>query len=351
MPAAPWTSMIPLHELLSEPLPAIPSLSACVLRPGQPPALATVGWASLQPVRPAAPLQVYDLASLTKALVGSTVCASLVAHGALDPDAPVQEVLADVPPTITARHLLDHTAGYPAHVKLYERVQLPGTEQARRQILDEARAVPLVYEPGSASIYSDLGYLVLLDLVETLTGQPLDRLFASLIAGPAGVSGLRWGAPDAAATERCPVRGALVEGIVHDPNAWAMGGVSTHAGLFGSAYAVARLAAALLDPSPALRSTAAQLEAWWRVPSVGSHRGGWDTPSHSGYSSTGGALPAGAVGHLGYTGTSIWMVPREGVVIVLLTNRVHPTDELTAIRAFRPRFHQAVARQLGWTPP
>jgi CubicO group peptidase (beta-lactamase class C family) len=343
--------MSPLHALLSSQLPAIPSLSACVLAPGRAPMLATVGLASRSPERPAVPHQVYDLASLTKALATAPICAALSAHGVLDPDAPVREVLPDVPEGITARHLLDHTAGYPAHVLLYERVDTPGTPEARRQILDGARAVPLAYVPGTASIYSDIGFLVLLDLIETLTGQRIDALFRALVAAPAGVRGLTWGAPDAAATEDCPIRKRVVEGEVHDPNAAAMGGISSHAGLFGSAWTVASLAAALLDPPPAFAATSSTLKGWWSQPSVGSHRGGWDTPSSTGYTATGGAFPPGTVGHLGYTGTSLWLSPDRGVIAVLLTNRIHPRDDLTAIRAFRPVFHQQVARWVGLEVP
>ena len=119
--------------------------------------------------------------------------------------------------------------------------------------------------------------------------------------------------------------------------------------LIGTALAVAHLARALLRVAALLPDVAATFATWNATPAVGSHRGGWDTPTPGG--STGDAFPEGAVGHLGYTGTSVWLAPRERVVVVLLTNRVHPVDAKEAIRAARPRIHDAVARELHWRGP
>jgi CubicO group peptidase (beta-lactamase class C family) len=309
----------------------------------------TTGRARQSPARLAIPQQVYDLASLTKALVTAPVCAALSAMGALDIHAPVRDVLPSVHQGITADMLLRHTSGYPAWLPLYAEVEPVRTPAARRSILDAAQAVPLASTPGERAVYSDIGFLVLLDLVETLAGHDIATLFRMLITQPAGIHGLTWGAPDAAATEACPIRGHVVEGEVHDLNAAAMGGVSSHAGLFGSARSVARLVEALTTPTPALAPVHAQLTAWWATSGPGTHRGGWDTPSRGTYSSTGSRFPDGTVGHLGYTGTSIWAVPEQQVQVVLLTNRVHPIDQLDDIRALRPILHDALATDLGWT--
>ena len=196
---------------------------------------------------------------------------------------------------------------------------------------------PLAAAPGAHHVYSDLGFLVLLWIIEAL-GGPLRT-----------PPGLRWGHPEAAATERCPTRGRVVDGVVHDLNAWSMGGRSSHAGLFGSAAAVAARARALVRGHGPDEAASAVLRRWWSEPSLGSHRGGWDRPTPGG--STGGALPEDAVGHLGYTGTSFWASPSRDAVLVLLTNRIHEIDDTTAIKALRPAWHRAVAADLGWPAP
>ncbi|MEQ1567525.1 MAG: serine hydrolase, partial [Myxococcota bacterium] len=147
------------------------------------------------------------------------------------------------------------------------------------------------------------------------------------------------GWPGAAATERGTPRG-----VVHDPVARAMGGVSSHAGLFGAAAEVARLAEQVVDAADGRPSAVPgrYLAGLWAA----GHRGGWDRPSPGG--ATGGRWPADTVGHLGYTGTSVWVARRERVVVALLTNRVHPDDAKDAIRIVRPRIHDAVAEELGW---
>lgn len=308
------------------------------------------GLARREPARPVASDPAYDLASLTKALAGATVAASLVAEGRLDPDAPVRDVLPGVPGGITARDLLAHVSGYPAWRPLYREVDGGwGTSAARRVILDTAISTDI--SDRKSHVYSDIGFLVLLDLMETLGGAPLDVLFHQRVLAPAGVADLRWGWPEAAATEDCPERGHVVQGTVHDLNCAAMGGVSSHAGLFGTSQAVARLAERLLDamadPSAHADLPGAAMADLLRPHGTGTHAGGWDRIS-PGYTSTGRWFPADTLGHLGYTGTSLWMSPSRRAVVVLLTNRVHPVDDLTAIRALRPALHDAVARFLGW---
>lgn len=332
------------HRVVDAFLDRIPSLSVTVRVGGEERWHRTAGLARL-PDRPARDDEPYDLASLTKVLAGVPVAASLVARGALDLDAPVAEVLPDVDPRITPRHLLTHGSGYPKWAPLYE--QARGAADPRRTVLDAARRTPLVAAPGEVHAYSDLGFLVLCELLEAVGGARLDQLLAPLQAA-VGVRDLRWGWPGAAATEDCRVRGRIVEGEVHDLNAWAMGGVSSHAGLFGTSRAVASFADALRHawsggPSPLPGATLARFVAG-RGP--GSHRLGFDgiTP---GASSTGARFPADAVGHLGYTGTSVWIAPRHELVVVLLTNRIHPRDDLTAIREARPRLHEAVVDDLG----
>lgn len=327
----------------------IPSLSVHVLVDGSEALHQTIGLARLEPRRPARPDEAYDLASVTKVVGTLPLVARLMDAGTLDLDAPVREALPDVDPRITARHLLSHSSGYPAWAPLYQGVDDWGSPTARQQILDAARTTPLAAEPGSAHTYSDLGYLVLCALLEALGGDRLDRQLGPILAD-LGRDDLRWGWPGAAATEDCPLRGRVLEGEVHDQNCSAMGGVSTHAGLFGTARAVAGLGetlrAAWTGTSDALPGEALRTLVAHRGP--GSHRLGFDGIS-AGYTSTGSHFPADTVGHLGYTGTSLWIVPSRRTVVAVLTNRIHPTDDLTAIKAARPRIHDAIALDLGWT--
>jgi CubicO group peptidase (beta-lactamase class C family) len=323
----------------------IPGAAAVVLQGGRVVLHQARGLACVDPAVPLRRATPFDLASLTKALVTAPVCAALAHAGLLDPDAPIDATLPDAPPGVTARHLLAHTSGLPAWRPLFRDVPRPGTPEARRAVLAAARAVPTEAPPGARHTYSDVGFLLLLDLLERSGGARIDALFASGILAHLPPLALSWGHHASAATERCPTRG-LLRGRVDDHNAWAMGGVSSHAGLFGMALSVAHLARALARTDGPVPEIAATLRGWWSRPEVGSHRGGWDTPTDGG--STGGRLPPGSVGHLGYTGTSMWCAPDRDTVLVLLTNRIHPRDDLTAIKALRPAWHAAVADALSW---
>jgi CubicO group peptidase (beta-lactamase class C family) len=307
------------------------------------------GYASVEPTLvPCLSSTAFDLASLTKALVGATVTASLLASGALRLDAPVRRWFPSFDPRARVAHLLDHSSGLPPWRALWP--DRPwGTNDVRSMIIEDAASTPTSAAPGDRHAYSDLGFLTLLGVVERAGGDRIDALFHDRIAKPCGLIDLSWGWPEAAATERCPVRGAVVRGTVHDLNCAAMGGVSSHAGLFGTASAVARLAdllrqAASGAPSPLPGPTLATM---WAHRGPGSHRLGFDSPTPGG--STGDAWPPDSVGHLGYTGTSVWIAPSRGVTVALLTNRVHPIDgDRAPIQDLRRRVHRAVAHDFGW---
>jgi len=300
--------------------------------------------ASLAAGQLTSPSTPFDLASLTKILAGVPVTAALLDHGLFALDTPVRDLLPHASTTGSVRALLNHSAGYAAWEPLYER------KLDRASFLRAAVSSPLAYEPGAKKIYTDLGFLTLLALLEAASGQSMEALFEEHVRRPTGIQ-LGWGDPTAAPTEDCPVRGP-VRGEVHDLNAWSIGGASTHAGLFGTASAVSDLvslfsAALRGEPTPlageALRAMVAQ-------PGPGSHRGGFDTVS-PGASTTGQWFPADTLGHLGYTGTSAWFSPSRHTSVVLLTNRIHPVDDLTAIKRARPLIHDAVAHALGWSTP
>ena len=305
----------------------------------------SVGLAQRNPERHVVAEQVYDLASVTKVLAGVGVSAALVDAGRLDLDAPICEVLPDVDRRITTRQLLSHASGYPAWAPLYQRVERWGSDDTRAQVLQLARQTPLEGVPGESHRYSDLGYLTLCALLETIGGQRLDALFHDWVLRRLDLPDLTWGGPpESAATERCPMRGQVIVGQVHDLNTAAMGGVSTHAGLFGTAAAVAHVVDCYRI---AAQRPKCAMATFFTHRGAGSHRLGWDGIS-AGYTSTGQYFPTDTVGHLGYTGTSVWTVPSKETTVTVLTNRIHPVDDLTAIRAARPRIHDAVATALGW---
>lgn len=334
----------------------IPSASLCVRVDGVEVFHHTSGFARLDPPRSATENEAYDLASLTKALAAAPVTACLVEQGRLGFDDRVCSHLPGVDPRMLVRHLLTHSSGVPWWRPLYEQANDAwGTAATRERLLDLAQALPLEAPPGERHSYSDIGMLLLHRIFDAITGQRFDVLHRTLITGPLGLDDLRFGGwPCAAATELCPVRGILIEGTVHDLNTAALGGISTHAGLFGTARAVARLADALmhavLAPARHPHLPGQALGAMWGMDGPGSHAGIWDrrTP---GLSSSGRFWPDDSRGHTGYTGTSVWCAPSRRTTVALLTNRVHPRDDKEPIKILRPLVHDAVALTLGWKEP
>ncbi len=307
----------------------------------------------------ATPETVYDLASLTKALATSILVMRAVAAGQLALDERLGEAFslctgrpcADA----TVREALAHATGLPAHRPFHERVAGRPPEARRHALLELVAAEPLAHPTGSRSLYSDLGFILLGALLEARLGAPLDALFAREVAAPLGLSRLGYAPPEGAPlapTERCPVRGRLVLGEVHDLNAAAMGGVAGHAGLFGTAPAVAVVAEALCAayagatsfiPPDILRaffSPAGVPASTWRL--------GWDGPAKAG-SLAGERLAKRAVGHLAFTGCSLWIDPDPGVFVVVLSNRVHPAvRDDPRFRALRPAVNDAALEGLDY---
>jgi len=291
----------------------------------------------------------FDLASLTK-LYTATATLRLVAAGSLGLDDHLEDLLGAAGqhlPGVTVRHLLEHRSGLPAWRPYYE----------EQDVLAAALCEAPQRSPGAAHEYSDVGFLVLMEVLARASGIPLRALVTREVLAPLGLvdTGYRpVGQGEAAAleqlssgrfaaTERCPYR-SLLCGEVHDDNAWAMGGVAPHAGLFATAEQVAAFARAWWD-APEIGYLAQELRdsAWSRTSRGGSHVLGWDTVSSEG-SAAGARLSRQSYGHLGFTGTSLWVDPDRAVAVVLLSNRVHPSrDDSEAIRKFRPAVHDAVA--------
>jgi serine-type D-Ala-D-Ala carboxypeptidase len=318
------------------------------------------GQASIRPrPRPVFAETPWDLASLTKVLCTASLMMSLHEKGVLPVETPLARWIPGLPESLTAAHCLSHSSGLPPWRPLYgEFLEVAvGTAGVRDAILRAAGATTPLAAPGERYAYSDLGILLLTAAVEVAGGDRIDRLWERHVRGPLGVD-LRWGWPGAAATEDCPVRGAVQEGQVHDLNAWAMGGISGHAGLFGPVDAVAELAAEWLRCwlGRGRLWKQATLQRFWSEGGAGSHRLGWDRPTPP-HSSAGSLWPADGVGHLGFTGCSVWIAPRQQRIVVLLSNRVHPAVEggsvpgqdgprTRAFRALRPAVHEAIVDSL-----
>ncbi|HXG89115.1 MAG TPA: serine hydrolase domain-containing protein [Vicinamibacterales bacterium] len=295
---------------------------------------------------------VFDVASLTKVLATTTLAAEQVAAGDLDLDAPVS-ALSDYwreadRDSVTVRDLLEHASGLPAYRPYY--LTLSGRAAYEMAIASE----PLDYAPRTASLYSDLGFMLLGFILEDRAGSALDAQFdrwrsrEGIIAPLSYRTTSPW-ADLTAYTENDPWRGRPLQGEVHDENAAALGGVAAHAGLFGTAAGVGQVARWWLSRlrgqapatvTPVTPEIARRFVERSRVP--GSSRAlGWDTMLTR--SSCGSHFSTHAVGHTGFTGTSLWIDPEQDLYAVLLTNRVHPTRANDAIKQVRRDFHDAVA--------
>ena len=308
---------------------------------------------------------VFDLASLTKPLATTLAVMRLIQEDRLRLDQAIGSVLDWVRDTdkenITIRQLLRHTAGFTDYHPFYvELNRLPAAERSaalKRQLVQ----LPLQHPIGKKELYSDLGFIVLGHLVEQISGKRLDRYLEDIVYRPLGLS-LRGstilGFVDltkpvhfkaVAATERCAWRGRVIEGAVHDDNAYALGGIAGHAGLFGNALGVQTLISAILSSyngstdetifPPDL--TQAFLQK--KNPSI--RPLGFDSPATEG-ASCGNYFSRNSVGHLGFTGTSFWSDLEKEITVILLTNRIHPTRTNDAIKSFRPNLHNAVMEEI-----
>jgi CubicO group peptidase (beta-lactamase class C family) len=281
---------------------------------------------------------IYDLASLTKVIATTTMAMILVDEGRLDLDRPVRE-------GVTVRHLLTHSSGLPALAPFFKEIR------GRDAYVERIRAMALEYPPGSRSVYSDPGIILLGAVLEEVAGQPLDAFVRERVLEPLGMKDTMYRPPPGllpriAPTEVDPWRGRLVRGEVHDENAFAMGGIAPHAGLFGTAGDLSRFARMMLDGGRPLVSRET-IELFTRKAGIpGSDRAlGWDTKSAEG-SSAGTLFSPRSFGHTGFTGTSMWIDPERQLYVILLTNRVHPTRENNLIREARPAVADAVVSAL-----
>ncbi|NED99241.1 serine hydrolase domain-containing protein [Phytoactinopolyspora halotolerans] len=306
-------------------------------------------------VAPLTRTDLFDLASVTKPLVGIVIMA-LLERGVLTLSSTVGELLPSFQDTdksdLTVRDLMLHTSGVPGQVPMYR------SHPTREAMLEGLRILPLRRRPGEAVEYTSQGFILLGLMAESAAGVSLSALMDEYVSGPLGLESTRFrpGEEDrdrCVATEDCRWRGRVVVGEVHDENAVVLGGVTGHAGLFSSVDDMARLGRALvanLDRRVLLHPVTFATMIENRTAALGEARGlAWQGIDPDG-SPVGDLLSPEAFGHTGFTGTSLFVDPRLGRYFVLLTNRVHPSRERTGIRHIRQVFHNLAATTLNPTP-
>ncbi|MGV8073977.1 MAG: serine hydrolase domain-containing protein [Syntrophobacteraceae bacterium] len=313
----------------------------------------------------------FDLASLTKPLITAPLWMWIIGQGELSLDDSLsrffpKKFLPANKRSITVKHLLNHCSGLPPYRPFFEKlIDLPELE-IRPAMISEILSTPLLAEPGKACHYSDLGFMLLGMILEETLGKALDEIAEEILFRPLSLDELGFcrltvppcptaqperhspGGISYVATEICPWRQRLIEGEVHDENAYTLGGIAGHAGLFGTAFGAYRLLRSFWDTyrgtAEKTALTSEVMRSFWTRQNIvpGSTWAlGFDSPSTVN-SSAGNYFSARSIGHLGFTGTSFWLDLDREILVILLTNRVHPTRENNRMKAFRPLLHNLV---------
>lgn len=317
----------------------------------------------------------FDLASLTKPIATTTMAMILHERGLLDPECPVVTVVPDfaansvgtrdpIREAVTFRMLLAHSSGLPAYEKLFVKAK------SKRELLRAAIQTPLTAKPGLRAEYSDVGFIILGFALEQIARQSLDTFCEREIFTPLGMQTARFNPAESMRKQipptaderiaipqqiiepqvtgastphnpRCTLRNRIIQGEVQDENAYVLGGVAGHAGLFASAEDVARFSYATLCGGTIVRRETVALFTRREASPGGTTRTlGWDTPSNP--SQSGRHFGPATYGHLGYTGTSVWIDPDRELTVTLLTNRTWPNCHNQEIKGVRPKIHDAV---------
>jgi CubicO group peptidase (beta-lactamase class C family) len=334
---------------------AFPGASIAVTIDGRLLVWKAIGRFTYDPESPSvSPTTIYDLASLSKAIATTTMAMILVERGALRLDDQVGQYLPqfvvdkDVRrKEVTIRMLLAHSSGLPAYEKLFLHAV------TRDELVAGTMQAPLVADPGTVTEYSDLGFILLGELLSKVADESLDRFSDREIFDPLGMAGARFVPPPQWATQIPPTeddinfRHRIIQGEVNDENSSVMGGISGHAGVFGSALDVATFAHCVLNGgSPIVKAeTIAMFTRRETTPTKTSRALGWDTPSAP--SQSGKLFGPRSYGHLGFTGTSLWCDPDRKLSVTLLTNRTWPDRSSQEIKRVRPIIHDAILEAIG----
>lgn len=336
---------------------AFPGAVLAVGQGGRTLALKSFGRISAAPDAPPMPVNaLFDLASLTKVVATTTAAALLVDRGKLDLDSPVVRYLPEFGgapghDAIAVRDLLAHSSGLAPEGEHWR------TAKRGADILAAINRMPVEAPPGTKSVYRDENLILLAEIISRVSGQPFESFIEAHIFQPLGMKDSGFN-PDPAQLPRIPpteqddrLRHRLVQGEVHDENAWIMGGVAGHAGLFSTAADLSRIAQLWLDGGRfrgrrlLKAETVARFSARQNRPEGSTRALGWDTPTLPGGFASDLASPR-AILHTGFTGTSIYIDPERRAYIILLSNRVNPTRENNRIRQARPAIHKAVLEAL-----
>lgn len=336
---------------------AFPGAAVGIIHRGELIAHKGLGHFTYDPTSPAVTAEtVYDLASVTKVIATTTACMILHDHGLFKLDQPLIELLPEFAESgsgqeaahrqITLRMLLAHSSGLPAYIKLFQ------TAHSKDELLAQALRVPLTAAPGSRAEYSDIGFILLGQAMEKLSGEPLDRFCQREIFTKLGLAHTCFN-PAASLNPAIPpteedhtFRHRLIQGEVNDENASVMGGVAAHAGCFSTVLDVSVFAQCMLrGGTPLVKKETLEIFTRRQDSPVGTSRAlGWDTPSQP--SQSGRYFSSRSYGHLGYTGTSLWIDPDRQLSVTLLTNRTWPDRGSQSIKQIRPAFHDAVIEAL-----
>ncbi|MGB6687756.1 MAG: serine hydrolase domain-containing protein [Terracidiphilus sp.] len=306
---------------------------------------------------------IYDIASLTKVVATTAAAMLLYQRGLLDLDTPLGELLPGFvvgrigsarARGITLRHLLAHSSGLPGYVEFFKTAATPAA------LFRACLELPIEAEPGARAEYSDPGFILLGKALEVLMREGLDTWLRREVLRPLGLTATGFCPPASARGSIAPteedstLRSRRIQGEVQDENAWVLKGVAGHAGLFSNVPDLLRLASEIIPPrsgigarsenAPLFQRETIELFARRQGPEGSSRALGWDTPSEN--SSSGRHFSRNSIGHLGYSGCSIWIDLDAAVTVVLLTNRTWPDRQSQAIKQVRPAFHDAVREAL-----
>jgi len=342
-----------LEEAISE--RAFPAASVAATFEGRLIALKAFGHFTYEHDAPAVTIDtLFDLASVTKVVATTSLAMRLYERGLLDLDATVAAIVPEFVShpeedsrrrDVTLRMLLSHSSGLPAYEKLFLKAR------TREELLHAVFTMPLASDPRSRANYSDIGFILLGVALERIADEPLDCSCQAEIFAPLGMTNTAFNPPAKLSSQIPPTtddrtfRHRIIQGEVQDENASILDGVAGHAGVFSTAADLAHFAHAMLSPGALVRRETLALFTRRETSPAGTSRAlGWDTPSAP--SQSGRYFGPGSFGHLGYTGTSLWIDPGRQLSIVLLTNRTWPDCSNQAIQQVRPRFHDAVIEAL-----
>lgn len=306
---------------------------------------------------------VFDLASLTKPMATALAISKLVEQDRLFLSQSLESVIEKFQTSdkknITVDMLLRHTSGLPAHREYYRKIiiQDKNSKHCLRELLIQE---PLEFQPGEQQVYSDIGYMILSWIVEKITHQRLDHFISEQVYRPLDIKDLffidllshnnqlKLYQRKIVPAQDCPWRKKVLKGEVDDDNAWAVGGIEGHAGLFGSAPAVHTLCSEILNAlqgNPTKVLSAEIIRSFAQKKNGFEMVAGFDTPAREN-ASCGRYFSRRSIGHLGFTGTSFWIDPKTSLIVILLTNRVHPSRSNEGIKAFRRQIHDVIYKAL-----